>query len=58
LKLVFDVDWVGMGKLELELENYFGIFYKKRMNHKDFPLSTALNKKKVIFVCNQTRRFM
>jgi hypothetical protein len=49
LKLVFDVDWVGMGKLELELENYFGSFYKKRMNHKGFPLSTALNKKKSDF---------
>jgi hypothetical protein len=33
-----------MGKLELEkleLENYFGSFYKKRINHKDFQLSTA-----------------
>jgi hypothetical protein len=36
--------YVGMGKLELEkleLENYFGSFYKKRINHKDFQLSTA-----------------
>jgi hypothetical protein len=32
-----------MGKLEeLELEKYFGRFYKKRINHKDFQLSTAL----------------
>jgi hypothetical protein len=33
-----------------ELENYFGRFYKKRINHKDFQFSTALNLKKVIFV--------
>jgi hypothetical protein len=37
-----------MGKLELEeieLENYFESFFKKRINHKDFQLSTALNLK-------------
>jgi hypothetical protein len=41
--------YVGNGKLELEeleLENYFESFYKKRINHKDFQLSTALNLKK------------
>jgi hypothetical protein len=38
--------YVGMGKIELEeleLEIFFGSFYKKRINHKDFQLSTALN---------------
>jgi hypothetical protein len=37
--------------LELELENYFGRFGRKRINHKDFQLSTALNKKKKRFSC-------
>jgi hypothetical protein len=40
-----------MGKLELKLENYFGRFYKKRINHKNFQLSTALNLKKKWFSC-------
>jgi hypothetical protein len=30
LKLVFDVEWDSMGKLELELEHSFGRFYKKK----------------------------
>jgi hypothetical protein len=48
VKLVFDV--VGVG-IRLEQDNYFGRFCKKRINHKDFQLSTELNlKKKVILV--------
>jgi hypothetical protein len=35
----------------LKLETYFGSFYKKRINHKDFQLSTALNLKKKWFSC-------
>jgi hypothetical protein len=50
-----------MGKLELEeleLENYFRSFYKKRINHKDFQLSTASNLKKCDFRVQLKRRFM
>jgi hypothetical protein len=35
------------GLVGLELEKYFGKFYKKRINHKDFQLSTALNLQKI-----------
>jgi hypothetical protein len=31
----------------LKLEHYFGSFYKKRINHKDFHLSTTLNLDKI-----------